>query len=73
MSWGTYDYDEDNDSGVYHVVPIDDDDEHQFSRMCICRPRVQAVDDMSTMIIHNSFDGREAYEEAIQIINPPED
>jgi len=71
--WGTFEHNEDDEDYAYHVVPLDDDQEHQLSRECECRPRAKAVDDLSTIIVHNSFDGREAYEEAMGIINPPED
>lgn len=71
--WATYDFNEDEEQDTYHIVPLDDDHAHTLSRECECRPRPQAVDEISTMIIHNSFDGREAYEEAMSIINPPEE
>jgi len=71
--WATYDFNEDEEQDAYHIVPLDDDHEHTLSRECECKPQAQAVDEISTLIIHNSFDGREAYEEAMSIINPPED
>jgi len=71
--WATYDINEDEEDNAYHIVPLDDDQMHALSRTCECRPQPSAVDDISTLIIHNSFDGREAYEEAMGIINPPED
>lgn len=71
--WATYDFNEDDEQNAYHIIPLDDDHIHMLTRDCECSPQGKAVDDMSTLIIHNSFDGREAYEEAIQIINPPED
>lgn len=71
--WGVYEYNEDDEDYTYHVVPLDDEHEHMLSRQCECVPRAKAVDDMSIIIVHNSFDGREAYEEAMGIINPPED
>ena len=71
--WGTFEHNEDNEDNAYHIVPLDDDHEHALSRDCECRPRSQAVDEISTLIVHNSFDGREGYEEAMSIINSPED
>lgn len=71
--WGIYEYNEDGNDNEFHVVPIDDDHAHSMSRTCECRPVAKAVDDISTIVVHNSFDGREAYEEAMGIINLPED
>ena len=36
--------------------------EHQEIRQCICRPRVEEYG-LNAIIIHNSFDGREYFEE----------
>jgi hypothetical protein len=46
---------------------------HELKRSCSCRPRAKAVDDMSTLIIHNSYDGREGYEQAMELLTPPEE
>jgi|LakMenEpi03Aug12_release.lakeMendotaPanAssembly.Ray.scaffolds.fasta_scaffold3413387_1 hypothetical protein len=73
MTWATYDINDDDENYAYHIVPIDDDEMHELKRTCSCRPRAKAVDDMSTLIIHNSFDGREGYELAMQLLTPPED
>jgi hypothetical protein len=71
--WATFEHNEDEEDNAYHIVPLDDDHMHTLSRECECRPQAKAVDELSTLVIHNSFDGREAYEEAMEIINPPED
>lgn len=42
-----------------HVVPQDDDRKH-FFQACACCP--QPAEEGSAVIVHNSFDGREAYE-----------
>jgi hypothetical protein len=74
MAWSTeYYYDNEGEIiGDMHVVPIDDDEEHELIRTCHCKPTVTAIDDMTLMIIHNSFDGREAYEEAMRILDDDE-
>jgi hypothetical protein len=69
MSWAIYDFNDDDEMYAYHIVPVDDDEPHDLSRKCRCIPNTEAVDEMSTLIIHNSFDGREGYEQAIDIIN----
>ena len=71
--WATIEHNEDNENDTYHIVPLDDEEIHSLSRDCSCKPTARAIDEIATMVIHNSFDGREAYEEAMQIINSPED
>ncbi len=69
--WST-EYHYDNEEGIIgdmHVVPIDDDEEHELLRTCQCRPTAKAIDDITVMIVHNSFDGREAYEEAMRVLD----
>lgn len=45
-----------------HVYPIDDVAPHNVQGgPCPCEPRVE-VQGQTALIIHNSFDGREAYE-----------
>lgn len=47
-------------TGKYHVVPRDDYREHVVDRdkPCWCRP----VENDDGVIVHNSMDGREAFE-----------
>lgn len=54
MSWAVIPYEDEQ-----HVVPRDDDQPHSFCG-CACRP--EASEDVPTVIVHNSFDGREAFE-----------
>ena len=50
--------------GAYkHAVPRDDIEEHRYSSQCSCRPD---KDNKTMQITHNSFDGREAYEEGLR-------
>lgn len=51
--WGIYPY-----QGVNHVLPVDESDRHAFHN-CPCG--ADYADDFSC-IVHNSFDGREAFE-----------
>lgn len=49
---------------IWHVVPINDLREHETSdaRTCWCRPRVE-IEGICWILVHNSLDGREAFEE----------
>lgn len=49
-----------NCSGV-HVVPVNDLREHQHNGSCWCKPR-HDDDSLGNVWIHNSMDGREAFE-----------
>jgi hypothetical protein len=44
---------------ITHILPEDEWEEH-YPNDCRCRPRVDP--DKKTLVIHNSFDGREAFE-----------
>jgi hypothetical protein len=48
-------------SGDVHLVPLDDLRTHD-EECCWCRPRDETLSDGSVLTIHNSLDGREAYE-----------
>lgn len=41
-----------------HVIPVDDDREHEVDPACWCRPQ----ETEPWLWVHNSMDGREAYE-----------
>ena len=46
--------------GVWHVIPINDLRDHETCGMdCWCNPD---YDEEDNLLIHNSLDGREAYE-----------
>ena len=47
-----------------HVLPVDDTVEHIETQKCWCKPRVE---ENGQIIIHNSFDGREDFEELEEI------
>lgn len=47
---------------IYHVTPIGDLKEHEEKSTCPCEPRVE-IENGHMIIIHNSYDGREAVEE----------
>lgn len=55
MSWYVIPYGEFN-----HVIP---DDEYHDPDQCRCEPE---VDELYKVVIHNSFDGREQFEEGIR-------
>jgi len=46
-----------------NIIPLNDSEEHEELSTCKCKPRVDLIHGSMT-IIHNSFDGREAVEEA---------
>lgn len=46
-----------------HVIPVDDDEPHYF-RGCRCHPVLE--DEDPPIYVHNSFDGREAFESGIR-------
>jgi hypothetical protein len=45
---------------IINVVPINDEVAHVENESCWCKPRVE---ENGQLIIHNSFDGREDFEE----------
>lgn len=45
-----------------HVVPTNDLREHEPDHRCWCRPDIKYVG-VGVMVVHNSADGREAYEQ----------
>lgn len=50
-------------AGHIHVVPVNDWLPHnESSSGCGCSPRIEPGIDGSTIVIHNSFDGRELLE-----------
>jgi len=51
------------DDDICHVVPIDDDRDHDHESRgkCWFRPQIEE-DGLSWIVIHNSADGRESYE-----------
>lgn len=53
---------------ILHILPVNDLEEHQELSTCKCNPQAE-FHDGNTIIIHNSFDGREAVEWANEIIN----
>lgn len=44
-----------------HVYPVDDLRDHEMTELCWCKPEV-LVDEVEDIVVHNSMDGREAYE-----------
>ena len=52
-------------AGWVHVVPKDDLKPHALTAQCDCQPVVEEADGVESaldLIVHNSFDGREAFE-----------
>ena len=50
-----------------HVIPQNDLIEHTESMMCACEPPT-IIGGGKTIVIHNSFDGREIIEEVNKIL-----
>lgn len=51
----------------YHVLPTDDIKIHTELSSCHCNPKIK-YESGNTIIIHNSFDGREGVEWANEIL-----
>jgi hypothetical protein len=50
---------------VQHIIPLEDDREHDISTWCWCGPEsVEVKDDGTTLWVHQAADMREAYEKA---------
>lgn len=58
------------ESMIYHVMPNNDLKEHSedSANPCECEPSVIQVEG-DLILVHNSFDGREAVEEVREILN----
>lgn len=54
---------------IWHVIPINDLKEHVEVSTCACEPKIISLDEGDIMVVHNSYDGREAVEWANEIIN----
>jgi len=50
-----------------HITPINDIKEHEESSTCPCSPKV-TFENGNTIVIHSAFDGRDAMEETIGIL-----
>jgi len=51
-----------------NVMPVNDLRPHSESPACECRPRVEQAGEGS-VVIHNSWDGREVFERAVEAIS----
>jgi hypothetical protein len=49
-----------NCGATIHVVPVGDTHEHDFNSQCRCHPEQEPG--MKSIFVHNSYDGREAFE-----------
>lgn len=50
-----------DDFGDLHVIPLNDTKPHSIARDCLCCPEEDGDE-----IVHNSYDGREAFEEGLR-------
>jgi hypothetical protein len=57
--WGVY---ENYDATEINVIPENDIKVHLYGSLCKCRPAKTRSDDGRALFVHNSFDGREPYE-----------
>lgn len=54
----------------WHILPTNDIKKHTEDSTCKCGPKVEIVEGSGDLlIIHNSFDGREAVEWVEEILN----
>lgn len=56
---------------TYHVMPINDLKEHEESTTCACEPHCEWQPNGNLVVVHSSYDGREAIEEFNEIMNNP--
>jgi len=56
---------------IYHVYPLNDTKEHDLESTCECNPVAETQPGGDIILVHNSWDGREAVEVAQEIINNP--
>lgn len=50
-------------TSTIHVLPVNDLKEHTESDDCECQPRVEYVGEGGKVVVHNSYDGREYWEQ----------
>lgn len=55
----------DNNS-IFHILPVNDSDEHIEGFNCTCKPDIVSFDNGMILVVHNSFDHREVKEELIR-------
>lgn len=53
---------------AYHLLPTNDLESHEKTTTCKCEPSVK-YEDGEMLVIHNSFDKRELFEEIDEYIN----
>ena len=54
---------------MIHVYPLNDLEEHDLeSTLCKCEPKLIIEPNSEIVVVHNSFDGREAVEWANEIL-----
>lgn len=55
-------------SNIWHTYPLNDKLEHQTTGFgCICHPKIKHQLE-GTMVVHNSFDGREYKEKGSKLL-----
>ena len=50
-------------TATIHILPINDLKEHRETDDCECAPRVEYVGNGGKVVVHNSYDGREFWEQ----------
>jgi hypothetical protein len=64
VSWAVYEIDQD-----VHVAPVLDSRDHKLAADCSCGPRRAPVPEWARPLwVHNSFDGREFTERAVDAL-----
>lgn len=59
-SWSRGNQNDEQSTGIIHVLPINDLRPHVESKYCLCKP---IIEENGLLIIHNAFDGRDRVEE----------
>ena len=54
---------------IWHILPVDDIKPHEELSTCACEPKVEKAPNGDLLVLHNSYDGREAIEVFDEIVN----
>jgi len=52
---------------VWHIIPLNDLEEHSETLDCACDPHLE-IFDKGTLVIHNAYDNREIGEDLIEAV-----
>lgn len=53
---------------AFHIMPINDLQEHEQSNTCECRPKLE-IENGEMIFVHNAYDKRELFEVLLEEVN----